>query len=174
MTHSDRWWLGGGSPREHAQLEEVVADRTFDLVCAHGVLMYIPDRRAAVQLLANRVARLGRLSFTARNAHGLAFRPAMRGDWPAAIAAFSSDCYVNELGLTARADRVEDISHDLATAGFSVERWYGVRVFNDVISPEALPPPAEELTILLDAEDHASRTDPYRWFASQLHFIAKR
>ena len=46
--------------------------RRFDLVCAHGVLMYLADRRAAITQLARRVAGAdGRLSFTVRNGHAL-------------------------------------------------------------------------------------------------------
>ena len=39
-------------------LSRVVGERTFDLVCAHGLLMYLPDTRSALELLAARVTVL--------------------------------------------------------------------------------------------------------------------
>jgi S-adenosylmethionine-dependent methyltransferase len=46
----------------------VVGDRTFDLVCAHGLLMYLDDAPAALAALAGRTRPGGLLSFTFRNA----------------------------------------------------------------------------------------------------------
>ena len=36
------------------ELPTLVGDRRYDLVCAHGVLMYLPDRRGAIRLLPRR------------------------------------------------------------------------------------------------------------------------
>lgn len=52
--------------------------------------------------------------------------------------------------------------------------WYGVRVFNDAVPTATGVPPDEELSLLLDAEERAGSTDPYRWMAEQLHVIAGR
>ena len=97
---------------------EGVADlcggRTFDLVCCHGVLMYLDDWAPAVGHLAERVARGGHVSLTFRNGHALAMRPGLRGDWAGALAAFDATTYVNELGLPARAHRTPDIAAVLA------------------------------------------------------------
>jgi len=154
-------------------LDAALGTRTFDVVCAHGLLMYLEDRAEAIAQLARRVEpRTGRLSITVRNGHALAMRPALRHHWAAAVAAFDSVEYVNELGVTARADRLDDVARDLDAAGMSIVDWYGVRVFNDDVAPEAAPPSGDELEILLDAEDLAGRRDPYRWLGSQLHLIA--
>ncbi len=125
-------------------------------------------------VLARRVADGGRLSVTVRNGHSLAMRPGLRGQWAAALAAFDGPDYVNELGVAARADRLEDVEQDLAAAGLDLLAWYGVRVLNEAIPVAEQPPPGDELRLLLDAEDRAGRTDPYRWLASQLHVIAGR
>jgi hypothetical protein len=50
--------------------------------------------------------------------------------------------------------------------------WYGVRVFNDAVSTDVDPPDDEVLALLLDAEERAGATEPYKWMASQLHVIA--
>jgi S-adenosylmethionine-dependent methyltransferase len=156
------------------RLDEILSGGDFDLVCAHGVLMYMPSCREFVARLAPRVAERGLLSITFRNAHALGFRPGMRRDWAGALAAMDSDEYVNELGVPARADRIEAVERDLVEAGFNIESWYGVRVFNDAVDVEAQVPADEDLAALFDAEDVACRRDPFRWFASQLHVVARR
>src|SRR5580658_3887128 len=155
-------------------LDRAVGDRRFDLVCAHGVLMYLRDRRGAIGALASRLGPGGHLSFTFRNGHALAMRPGLRRDWAGAISAFGTATYSNELGLVATAHRLEDIESDLAAVGLSALEWFGVRVFNDAIAVGTTLPPEEDLALLLEAEDMAGRRDPYRWMASQLHVVAAR
>jgi S-adenosylmethionine-dependent methyltransferase len=155
-------------------LAQILYGRTFDLVCAHGLLMYLDDRAAAVATLAQRVAPGGKLSITFRNGDALAMRPGLRREWSAALDAFETKTYVNELGVEATADRLEDVTADLHVVGLHVEAWYGVRVFNDAVSSDMNVPDNEDLSALLDAEDRAGRRDPYRWMASQFHVIARR
>lgn len=111
---------------------------------------------------------------TFRNGHALAARPGLRRDWAGALAAFEGSTYTNEIGVSARADRLEEVTADLAACGFDIVDWYGVRVFNDAVAPDAAVPLAEDIAQMLDAEDRAGRQDPYRWFGSQFHVIAKR
>ena len=101
----------------------------------------------------------GRLSVTFRNGHALAMRPGLRRDWIGALAAFTSRVYVNELGVLATADLLEDVVRDLADAGLEVEGWYGVRGFNDGVASDMAVPSDEDLAALLDAEDEAGRRD---------------
>ena len=157
-------------------LEEVgslVTDRTFDLVCAHGLLMYLPDAAEALALLAERVRPGGCLSFTFRNGDALAYRPGLRGQWREALSAFESESYVNELGATASAHRLEDALHWCGEVGLTVERWYGVRVFTDGRPADEVPDPAT-LADCLAAELEAGRRDPYRRLGSQIHIVARR
>ncbi len=147
---------------------------SFDVVCAHGILMYVEDRDEFVASLCRRVAAGGLLSLTFRNAHALAMRPGLRRQWSQATKAFDTDTYVNGLGVEARADRLEDIEATLNTCGFETSQWYGVRVFNDGIPSSMTIAEAEDLLALLDAEEQAGRRDPYRWVASQFHLIARR
>lgn len=85
-----------------------------------------------------------------------------------------SNTYVNELGISAVADRIGDFALLLNDAGLDVAQWYGVRVFNDVIPPDHGVPEDEELVELLKVEEEAGRRDPYRRLASQTHVIARR
>lgn len=153
-------------------LDQLLGDRTFQLVCAHGLLMYLPDTTAALATLSGRVEVGGLLSITFRNADALALRPGLRRDWKGALAAFDSSEYVNELGLAATAHHLEDVAAGLHAAGFEVIRWYGVRVFNDAVPGDMPVPDDEDWAALVAAEDCAGRQDPYRWMASQLHVIA--
>jgi S-adenosylmethionine-dependent methyltransferase len=154
-------------------LENVCGGRTFDLVCCHGVMMYLEDWRLAIRDLAERLASNGRMSVTFRNGHALAMRPGLRGDWVAALSAFDSTTYVNELGLAARARRSDEIEEALASAGLRPVTWYGVRVLTDAVANDVHPPDPETLAHLLDAEELAGAADPYKWVASQLHVIAE-
>jgi S-adenosylmethionine-dependent methyltransferase len=156
------------------ELDGAFGHRRFDLVCAHGVLMYLDDRAAAIARLAARLdGTRSRLSLTFRNGDGLALRPGFRRDWAGALAAFDTDVYINELGVTARADRREDVTRELTEVGLTVVDWYGIRVFNDAVDAETAVPDDEELALMLEAEDRAGRRDPYRSMASQIHVVAE-
>lgn len=154
-------------------LTDVLGDRSFDVVCAHGLLMYLDDRAGSVAELAQRLRPDGRLSVTVRNGHALAMRPGLRREWAAAVEALEGDNYVNELGVTARADRLEDVVADLTSCNLELVSWYGVRVFNDAVGSDLDIPGDEDVAMLLDAEYQAGRRDPYRWLGSQIHFIAR-
>lgn len=153
-------------------LDVLLRDEQFDLVCAHGLLMYLPDPEAALRALAKQVRPGGLLSFTVRNGDALALRPGLRGQWSKALAAFGEMTYVNELGADAEAHCLEDVTGWCERTGLSVEAWYGVRVFTDGREAAEAPDP-DSLQDCLAAEVEAGRRDPYRRVASQIHIIAR-
>ncbi|MFE6778948.1 class I SAM-dependent methyltransferase [Streptomyces sp. NPDC057702] len=146
----------------------------FDVVLCHGVLMYVAEPDPMLAGLARVLAPGGLLSLVVRNADALALRPGLAGDWAGALAAFDSPAYVNRLGLTVRADRQADLAATLAGIGAPVRAWYGVRLFTDGAADGTRPPAAGELARLLDAEERAGRTDPYRSLAALLHLCGVR
>lgn len=154
-------------------LSNLCGGRMFDLVCCHGLMMYLDNWVQAVKDLSERLTIDGRMSVTFRNGHAMAMRPGLRGDWAAALLAFDSTAYVNELGLPARANRTDEIEAALTSAGMRPVAWYGVRVLTDATPVDALPPEADSLALLLDAEERAGVLEPYKWMASQLHVIAE-
>lgn len=154
-------------------LDEIFTAKTYDLVMAHGVLMYVEDAAAAVSSLARRVARGGTLSITFRNQEALAYRPGLRGQWQRTLAAFDATTYVNELGATARAHTLAEVTRWCEDAGLRVERWYGVRVLTDGAPADEMPD-QETIVDCIAAEIEAGSRDPYRGLASQLHVIARR
>lgn len=157
-----------------------VTELDFDLVCCHGVLMYLEDPRAAIVTLCERVAAGGALSILARNADALAMRPGLRRQWAEVDhlldqAATRTPRYLNELGVPSRADRLEELASWIAGRRMHVEQWYGVRVLTDgAAMDEPAPDDPAELSELLDAEERVGRTDPYRRVAPLLHLVARR
>jgi SAM-dependent methyltransferase len=147
----------------------------FDVVLCHGVLMYVPEPEPLLAALAGVLAPGGLLSLLVRNGDALAMRPGLLGDWEQAVAAFGSDAYTNRLGLATRADRREPLAAALAGIGVPLRAWYGVRVFTDTAGDDARPPrDPDALRLLLDAEERAGRTDPYRAVAALLHLCGVR
>jgi S-adenosylmethionine-dependent methyltransferase len=61
-------------------------------------------------------------------------RPGLLGNWTTAQRAFDDMSYGNRIGVTARADRLAELTGLLAERRLSVETWYGVRVFTDTIA----------------------------------------
>jgi SAM-dependent methyltransferase len=147
----------------------------FDVVLCHGVLMYVPRPEPMLAALARVLAPGGLLSLLVRNGDALAMRPGLLGDWEGALEAFGSTGYTNRLGLATRADRREPLTATLAGIGVPLHAWYGVRVLTDAAPDHArAPQDPHELARLLDAEDRAGRTDPYRAVAALLHLCGVR
>jgi SAM-dependent methyltransferase len=144
----------------------------FAAVLCHGVLMYHADPGPVLRAAAALTAPGGLLSLLVRNGDALALRPGLLGDWTACAEAFGSASYQNRIGVTARADRLAELTGRLAGHGLEVTAWYGVRVFTDTAADDAEPPP--DTDALLDCEERAGRTDPYRQVAALLHLIARR
>ena len=74
-----------------------------------------------------------------RNGDALAMRPGLLGHWPTAQSAFDDMSYGNRIGVTARADRLAELT-GLVAKRMSVNAWYGVRVFTDTVATDARSP----------------------------------
>ncbi|CAN5591691.1 methyltransferase domain-containing protein [soil metagenome] len=158
---------------EHADLLALgpeFAD-SFDVVCCHGVLMYLASLEEAAQALIA-VARPGGLvSVLTRNSASLAMRAGMSGDWQAALDSYDACRYTNRLGIDdVRADDPHEVRRALGEAGAQTLAWYGVRLFCD--HWQAIEPPPDIAT-LLAAEEQAGRRDPYRSLAAMTHTIGR-
>jgi S-adenosylmethionine-dependent methyltransferase len=144
----------------------------FSGVLCHGVLMYLDDPAPLVASLAQLARPGGLVSVVAKNAAAMAVRPALAGDWRAALAAFDADRQVNGLGLDTRADTVERLTELLATYGVDAVRWYGVRLFTDgwTMARPTTDPEDDVLAVELEA----SRRDPYRQLSRLFHLVGVR
>jgi len=188
-------WLGG----EPAEVRDRVTVRAgsvgglaaatggevFDAVLLLGVLMYLQASEPVIAELAAHVAPGGLLALAARTTTSAVWRPAARGDWRAALAAFEEldharaegrDVrYVNEIGAPARADDFDALRNAAASSGLALENWYGVRIAVDMDELDP-PPPSDprELAALLDVEERLGATDPYRQLGQLAHLILRR
>ena len=143
----------------------------FDLVCCHGVLMYLPSLDDAATALVAAARPGGLISVLTRNRASLAMRAGMSGDWEEALRSFDADRYTNRLGVDdVRGDDPADVRRALRVTGARTIAWYGVRLFSDHW-PDAAPP--DDLAMLVDAEEQAGRRDPYRTVAALTHTIAR-
>jgi S-adenosylmethionine-dependent methyltransferase len=159
---------------EAADLAALFPPESFDVVLCHGVLMYFDDPGPLLSALARTVTRGGVVSLLVRNGDALAMRPGLRGDWQTAARAFDRMSYDNRIGVTARADRLGDLTASLAERGLTVRAWYGVRVFTDLAPSDASPPGGAELEEILACEERAGATDPYRRVAALIHVLTVR
>jgi S-adenosylmethionine-dependent methyltransferase len=144
----------------------------FDVVCCHGILMYIDDPAAILKSIVS-VAWPGALiSVLASNADAVAMRPALQGRWADALAILEtgSDDETARY-VPGRADTVENIQAILTEARATVMTWYGVRVFSDHLGDV---PPGEDFESLCELEWAAGARDPYRKVARLFHVIARR
>jgi S-adenosylmethionine-dependent methyltransferase len=166
-------------------LATVTRGEVYDVVLLLGVLMYLPASQPVIAELAAYIAPGGFLAAAVRTATSALWRPAARGDWQAALAAFDEHDraltegrdmrYCNEIGAPARADNLEALTA-LATAyGLQLENWYGVRIAVDLDELDPAPPSdPRELAALLDVEERLGATDPYRQLGQLAHLILRK
>ena len=143
----------------------------YDLVCCHGVAMYLPSLEDAVRALAGATRVGGLISLLTRNRAGIAMRAGMTGNWIEAAAAFEARTYGNRLGIEAvRADEPTEVQAALHAVGAHTEAWYGVRLFTDHWGQER---PGGDFADILAAEEEAGRRDPFRSVAALTHTVAR-
>lgn len=155
-------------------LENIPAEAggDFDVVCCHGVLMYLPDLESSISRLVPLVRPGGVLSVLTRNRAGIAMRAGMLRDWAGVISGFDERFYKNRLGVeNVRADEPEEVIASLQRNGAKLLGWYGVRLFTDHWGDQPLP---DNFDLLVEAEYQAGKRDPYRRLTSLTHVIAQR
>jgi len=146
----------------------------WDVVCCHGVLMYLSALQPAIDALVALARPEGLLSILTRNQLAIAMRAGMTGKWQEALVGFDATHYTNRLGVVdARADHPSAVRAALEAAGARLEEWYGVRLFTDHWD-SAPPPPDLALGRVIAAEAAAGRRDPYRRLAALTHTLAVR
>nr|WP_237525520.1 class I SAM-dependent methyltransferase [Streptomyces sp. SID4985] len=169
---------------------------SFDVVLCHGLLMRVEEPDPLVAGLARMLAPGGLLSLLVRNGDALAMRPGLAGDWAGALAALDATALLPRSRSEAdgegpaeqpaprcRADRLTVLTATLDGIAAPLHAWYGVGVFTDFADADdpgtapLSPPssyPAADVPGLLDVEERAGRTDPYRGVAALLHLCGVR
>jgi SAM-dependent methyltransferase len=159
---------------EHA--DEAVHGQRFDAVLCHGVLGYV-EPEPVVEQLCRCVAPGGIVSIMTGNARTTAIRPAMEQRWADALASFDTRTGIGVLGVTGRADTVEELSELIKAGGVAPVRWYGVWLFVDWLEfgGAALDPTdTERVKATAEVELEASRRDPYRQLSRVFHLVGRK
>lgn len=146
--------------------------RRYGGVLSHGVLLYLDDPEPMLDALVALAAPTGVVSIVAKNVDVMAVRPALAGDWAAALAAFDSDREVNGLGVATRGDDIDALSGALRARGVEPVAWYGVRLFTDGWVSDR--PATDPEDLVLAVELAATRRDPYRRLSRLFHLIGRR
>ena len=157
---------------EHAA--ETVRGRRFDAVLCHGVLGYLEDPEPMVDQLCRCAAPGGLVSIMTGNAETSAVRPAMERRWADALAAFDQRTEIGVLGVTGRADTVDEVSELLRARGVEPVRWYGVWLFVDWLEFSGAELDLGDAEQVAAVELEAARRDPYRRLSRVFHLIGRR
>ncbi|MFE6101572.1 class I SAM-dependent methyltransferase [Streptomyces laurentii] len=159
--------------RADVEVLDVNSD-TFNLVCCHGVLMYLDEPATAVARLAGMVAPGGVLSVLSKNRSATGFREALRGEHALARGLIESGTGVSvgHLGVRTRGDTAEELDRLATEHGLTPLAWQGVRIFNDH-RPRDWAPGPDEYASALETEWAASTRDPYRQVAPLVHTLAR-
>ena len=157
---------------EHA--EDAVQGRRFDAVLCHGVLGYLERPEPLVDQLCRCVADGGIVSIMTGNARTTAVQPALERRWADALAAFDVRSGIGVLGVSARADTVEEISELIRNRGVRPLRWYGVWLFVDWLEFGGAELDPRDSAQVAEVELEASRRDPYRQLSRVFHLVGRK
>jgi SAM-dependent methyltransferase len=159
---------------EHAA--DGVQGRRFAAVLCHGVLGYLDRPEPLVEQLCRCTAPGGVVSIMTGNAHAMAVRPALERRWEDALAAFDSRTEIGVLGVSGRADTVEEIGDLLRRSGVQPVTWYGVWLFVDWLEFGGVsldPSDRDQVLATARVELEASRRDPYRGLSRVFHLVGR-
>ena len=151
--------------------------RRFAAVLCHGVLGYLERPEQMVDQLCRCAADGGVISIMTGNAKAMAVRPALERRWEDALAAFDATSEIGVLGVSGRADTVEQISELLVARGVEPLGWYGVWLFVDWLEfsgAELDPGDAAQVAATAAVELEASRRDPYRQLSRVFHLLGQK
>ncbi|TNC24148.1 methyltransferase [Amycolatopsis alkalitolerans] len=154
--------------------DEAVDGRRFAAVLCHGVLGYLADPEPLVAQLCRCAAPGGLVSIMTGNARATAVQPALERRWKDALAAFDTRTGIGVLGVSGRADTVEELGELIRGGGVRPVRWYGVWLFVDWLEfggAELDPADSRDVAAV---ELEASRRDPYRGLSRVFHLVGRK
>jgi S-adenosylmethionine-dependent methyltransferase len=157
--------------------DEAVEGRRFAAVLCHGVLGYLEQPEPLVDQLCRCAAAGGLVSIMTGNARTTAVRPALERRWEDALASFDARTGIGVLGVSGRADTVEELSDLIRSRGVEPLRWYGVWLFVDWLEfsgAELDPTDSKQVAATAAVELEASRRDPYRQLSRVFHLVGRK
>lgn len=162
---------------EGENAHEAVNGRTFDAVLCHGVLGYLERSEPLVDQLCRCAAAGGIVSIMTGNANAMAVRPALERRWDDALASFDATTEIGVLGVSGRAETVEELSTLIRARDVQPLRWYGVWLFVDWLEfsgAELDPDDTKQVAATAAVELEAGRRDPYRQLSRVFHLVGRK
>lgn len=162
---------------EGENADEAVKGRRFAAVLCHGVLGYLEHPQPLVDQLCRCAATGGVVSIMTGNAKAGAVRPALERRWDDALASFDARTEIGVLGLSGRADTVEELSELVRSRGVEPLAWYGVWLFVDWLEFSGAtldPTDSTQVAATAAVELEASRRDPYRQLSRVFHLVGRK
>lgn len=147
-------------------LADAVAQQSFDVVLAHGILEAVDNLSSAFTAIVGCIRPGGLLSVLVNNPAAAVLARALGGDVQAALAEFRA---LDSFGAPGPAG-VEVLARE---AGLLIEQVHGVGVFSELVPGSALDVPgAAEALAELEAE--SSVRSPFSEIAARVHLLARR
>lgn len=157
----------------HGDPQKNGPDNQYDLVLSHGVLMYVEDPQAHLNLLRSKVKNDGTVSLLTKGKTGGMLRLMTRQQPERAHELNMSGKLVNNLGESVLAVDEVSIHQLLESSNLELIEWYGVRVVSDEDN-RALPEvDQEELDKIITIESDLSRKTSTKGIGQMLHFICE-
>jgi S-adenosylmethionine-dependent methyltransferase len=147
-------------------LAEVISNRQFDLVLAHGILEALEEPVAVFAAMAAAVRPGGLLSILVANPIAAVLNRILAGDLPAALRDYA------ELDAPSRLSPAA-IRELCGRLGYRVEQVHGVGVFSDFVPGTALDTPGAR-EALAELEQAGSTRSPFAEIAGRQHLLARR
>jgi SAM-dependent methyltransferase len=158
-----------------ADLGELVAPGSADVVLCHSVLEVVDDPVAGVAAVAATVRPGGLASVVTANRASAVVSRALAGRFDDAAAALDDpDGRWGDGDSARRRFARAELVALLADAGLVADEVHGVRVFTDLVAGALLDTDATAFEALVRLELAAAARDPYRDLATSLHVLAHR
>ena len=167
-----------GQQGDVADLLDVTAPRSVDVVLCHGVLEIVDDAAAALATIAEVLRPGGVLSLLVAQRHAAVVARAMAGHFQQALALLDPTAPPGRRdsasGRVGRRFTLDEVTGLLAGAGFELVAVHGVRVFADLVPGSLLDLEPGATAALVELEHAVSERPEYLPLATQLHLLARR
>lgn len=144
----------------------------WDATLCHGVIMFVPEPAALLNVLAAVTRPGGIISVVGKNGPALALRAGLQGRW------HDVRTLLDEGGGPRSpvppphpGDEPAHVEAVLTAAGTVSCAWYGIRTFTDHLGDT---PPGPDIDEVVEAEWAAGERDPFRHVARLIHYIHRR
>lgn len=158
-----------------ANLSDLVAAGSVDLVLCHSVLEVVEDPAAALQQAAVALRAGGCVSVLAANRTAVVFSRALAGHFLEARHALDDPAgRWGDADSAARRFTLPELTTLLDGAGLAVAAVHGVRIFADLVSRHLLDADQSALSHLAELELAVADQPAFRDVATQWHLLAHR